>query len=287
VSTSGAAAPQPGSARYFCWLYSPKASRARLACLFALEHELLLSVRAQFEHEVAHARLGWWQQELARLAQEAPQHPLTRQLLHHAKAAGSAPPELQALLDAARWDLAATAAASRAELAPRFTQWGESLFRAVLEAVCAGEAPAPAFAAPAGAALAELEALEHLARDARAGRLRLPLDEIDAAGCVPASLATPPWPQGLATMLAARHRQLRASLARGCQALAPPQQARLCGVLAWCALSAAQSLRVERALPERYRARRSECLRDAFGAWRSARRASLGRLALTAEEPAR
>jgi phytoene synthase len=281
VSALGASPPRPGSARYFCWLYSPASTRERIACLFALEREVGASLRPGLEHEVAHLRLDWWQEELARLAMQRPVHPLTRALLQAAHAAGMTAPDLHGLIEAARWDLAAGTAASRAELAPHFGEWADSLFRALIATLLPGEPAAQEhLVLGGGVALAELEGLAFLARDARAGRLRLPLDELDAAGCTPASLATPPWPRGLATILADRHASLRASLAGACAALAPAQQAPLRGVLAWFALAAQQSQREVRALPRPCAAHRLDAFSAAWRAWRYARRATLGRLSL-------
>ena len=65
-----------GSARYLAWLFTPQEARARVAALFALEHEVLSPVRTTVEHDIVHARLGWWQDELQALAGGRPRHPL-------------------------------------------------------------------------------------------------------------------------------------------------------------------------------------------------------------------
>ena len=93
------------------------AGRARpaLEALASLDRELTRAVHASAEHSVAHARLGWWREEVGRLCAGQPLHPLTRQL--HTQA-GDAPDwaRLAARLSAADLELAGVVPASLDEL---------------------------------------------------------------------------------------------------------------------------------------------------------------------------
>src|SRR5439155_1410878 len=100
-----------------------------------------------------------------------------------------------------------------------------------------------------GRGLREIEMLGARARDARAGRLRLPLDELARAHAAPQTRAQPPWAAGLAALVRERHRQVRAALAASVAALASHEQAALRGLLVWAALACGHSRRAERALP--------------------------------------
>ena len=72
------AAP-PGSLRYFALLYTPKERRTELAALYLIESEIRTSARSA-SHDVAHTRLQWWREEIARLKGGSPQHPATQAL---------------------------------------------------------------------------------------------------------------------------------------------------------------------------------------------------------------
>src|SRR5215472_4756634 len=206
------ARPDASATRALAWLYAPEKQRPLLAALCAIEAEIGASLRPGFDSLVAPLRLDWWRAECARTAEGRPAHPLTRDLA--AAFAGRDPAPLAGLaglVDAAVWDLAAATFETRRELTGYCERWAEAFV-----------VPFTRFAAPAveraasralGAALRESELLARLARDARAGRLRLPLDELAAARVDPSRLAQPPWPEALAALVGARHQALRAALA--------------------------------------------------------------------------
>ncbi len=70
--------PEPGSVRYFVLLYAPRASRRSLTRLLALADEIGAGVARGLDHELAHARLAWWQHEAGQYALGRAQHPLLR-----------------------------------------------------------------------------------------------------------------------------------------------------------------------------------------------------------------
>jgi phytoene/squalene synthetase len=176
------------------------------------------------------------------------------------------------------WDLAAATFETRRELTGYCERWAEAI-----------AVPLVRFAAPEvdgaagralGAAMRESELLAHLARDARAGRLRLPLDELAAAQLDPACLARPPWPAALAALVGARHQALRTELAAAVARLPRSAQPALRPLLVWAALASAASRRAERRLPGAHSEREDHGLLDGWRAWRAARQASGGRFGL-------
>ena len=268
--------PDSGSARALARVYSPAAQRPPLAALCAIEREIRASLRGGIDHQVAHARLAWWRDECARCTQGSPAHPLTRELRH------SLPPTalpalagLVGLVDTAVWDLAAATFGTRRELEGYCERWSTAMCAPL--AGCAHPPIEAAAAIALGRDLHELELLLAIATDARAGRLRLPLDELAAAGVAPEVLARPPWDDALAGLLRARHRTLRAALAAGVQALSPAGRSGLRGLLVWAAIITAHSVRAERSLPRGTSAPAAQPVRDAWRAWRAARRADAGR----------
>jgi 15-cis-phytoene synthase len=269
--------PELPPTRALVWLYTPVAQREAFAALCGIEAEIAASLQAGLDHEVAHARLAWWGEECARTTLGSPTHPLTRSLV--AGLAASDLPGLAGLsgfVATARWDLAAASFETRAHLSAYCGRWADAMITPLMRF-----AGAPAAGARFGAALREIELLSRLADDARLGRLRVTLADLAAAPATAAQLARPPWPQGLARLLATRHRQLRAELAAGVAQVPRPAQAAVSGLMVWAQLATVQSQRGERALPQALKPRDHHRPLDAWRAWRAARRAASGRFALS------
>jgi 15-cis-phytoene synthase len=267
------ARPESPATRALAWLYCGAQQRPLFAGLCAIEREVNASLRPGLEHHVAHARLSWWREECVRCAQGEPVHPLTRELAD-LPGGRAALPTLAGLPAIAIWDLARATFETRAELREYCARWSESL----LEPLVAHADPAlgPAAARAIGCALHELELLIGLAADARAGRLRLPLDELATIDTDPGELARAQWPAPLATFVAGRHQELRARLTTCIDPLTPAAQSRLRGVIVWAALLVQRSLRAESLLPHAARQRDAR-FSDGWHAWRAARSAQAGR----------
>src|SRR5207248_2356160 len=152
--------PEAPAARALAWLYSPRALREPLATLFALEREIGESLRPGLDHQLAHARLAWWREECERTAQARPSHPLTRELEGYCE------------------------------------RWSAAMIEPAVQLAAPAAAAEPARAL--GRSLCEIELLLSLASDARLGRLRLSLDELECAPATAEELARPPWPAALA-----------------------------------------------------------------------------------------
>jgi len=274
-----AARPEPGATRALAWLYAPETQRPLLAALSAIEDEIGASLEPGLDHRVAHVRLEWWRAECARAAQGQPSHPLTRALADAFAGRDPAPlAGLTGLVDTAVWDLAAATPETRRELCGYCERWAEAIV-----------VPLARFAAPEvdraasralGAALREGELLGRLARDARAGRLRLPLDELAAAQVDPSALANPPWPAALAVLVTSRHSALRGELAAAVARLPREAQPALRALLVWAALTSVALRRAERRLPRAHSGGDDHGVLDGWRAWRAARQAAGGRFGL-------
>ncbi|HEY6484424.1 MAG TPA: squalene/phytoene synthase family protein [Steroidobacteraceae bacterium] len=263
--------------RYFAWLYAYGAQRALLAALFGIEREIRQSLRPGLDHQVAHTRLQWWREELARCAQGRPVHPLTVALLG---ITGSTQPlsGLSGFVDTCLWDLANASFESRRELIAYAQRWA-----AAIQGPVAAVEAAQAWqwnVAELGATLCELEFLDTLLPQARAGRIRVPLDELDRIGARPEELLSPPWSAAIAKLLAARHETLRAQLLAVSGSLQPTGQLPMRGLLVWSGLAWRSSRRAQQRLPLAPRNGQRGGMADAWYAWRAARGASLGRFRL-------
>jgi phytoene synthase len=228
-------------------------------------------------HEVAHTRLQWWGEECERTARGEPRHPLTRAL------AGELPPPLLACLpglaDTAVWDLARATFETRRETSAYCERWAAALIEpAALHAQRSTQVSAdakPRWRA-LGAALREIELLAHVRDEARAGRLRLPLDELERAGVVPEALTADACPPAVAALLAARHETLRRTLEAAVLDVTPALQPTVRGLLVWTQLAWRLSRQAQLALPHPLPRAAPGGLTAAWAAWRAARAAQRG-----------
>lgn len=266
--------------RYLASLYSPASERAVLDTLFGVESEIVASLRGGLDHTVAHVRLQWWREECDRLAQGKPAHPLTRTLAAAFGERTAVLAGVSGFVESALWDLAAATFETRHELSAYCERWAAAMI-----------VPAALHAAPdmqdtriwleVGSAMHELEMLAHVASEARSGRLRLPLDEIERAGAQASLLGVPPWPAALVTVMHRRHAALRARLSEAVRSIDRSAQPALRGLLAWSTLAWRGSKRAQAALPDARLPGRFDAPRDGWFAWRAARRAMVGKFSLT------
>lgn len=262
------------------WLYSRDAQRQVLAALTGIEAEVGASLAPGLEHAVAHARLAWWAEECARAASGAGEHPLTRQL--QGLFGGEQRPALAGLrgfVDTATWDLARATFETRRELDAYCERWSAAAVEP-FAAFALGRAAA-AHLQPFGRALREVELLCTLDTEARAGRVRLVLADLDAARLSAEELAQASWGPPLREFVRARHQQARGQLAQCANALAAADQPPLRALMVWAALACARSRRCAAALPRALPAGDHLAPLDGWRAWRAARRADSGRLVLS------
>jgi 15-cis-phytoene synthase len=288
--SSAASPPRPGDAphvlsasRYLAWLYSTAPQQPVLAKLCEIESEIAGSLRPGIDHHVAHARLQWWREECERCAQGRPVHPLTRELVkaYGAPPAGQPSPlaGISGFVDTAVWDLAGATFETRKELTAYCERWAAAMFGTASTQIT-NLADGASRWRTLGAAVREIELLADLAREAHAGRVRVPLDELERASVEVSSLAKPPWPASLVTLLSERHEALRATIGECLGAISRQEQANFRGLLVWAALVWRQSARAQRALPNIISPRRYHAFADGWQAWRAARRAAAGKLRL-------
>jgi phytoene/squalene synthetase len=266
-----AASPSYGDDRDWLLRFAPAAQGPALAALFAVEQQVLESLRPDLEHQVAHVRLEWWQDELVRLAQGIPRHPATRTLAAASRSRGATPADLAGLVEHVRVDLASVAFLSRGELDEHLGNWGSSVFReaALSHPDVAVATPARAAAerlcASTGRAVRELELLAEFSRHARAGRVYVPLEEPQAHA---RWLARPLDPLET-SMLRQRRAELCETLRLQARSIDPTHLPALRVPLLWMSFAAQASVP--------HRASRSP-LRRTMSAWRAALAISRGRL---------
>jgi phytoene/squalene synthetase len=177
-------------------------------------------------------------------------------------------------VDTAVWDLSCATFDTRRELTGYCERWSAAMI-APLVSLALPDAPG-AQAHALGVSLREIELLLALAADARSGRLRIPLDELERAPASPESVVRTPWSPALAELLRHRHRQLRAVLGAALEALSPAGRQALRGLIVWATMACVASARAERRLPQASTRRDHHALLDGWRAWRVARRVDAG-----------
>jgi 15-cis-phytoene synthase len=225
------------------------------------------------EAGVARIKLAWWQEELERLRNAVPVHPIGRYLaqLPHAREIGFA--ALNGALAAAAEQVAGVPIERAADLdAHANSLWGAPQLLALQLGAGAGAADASlvecAAALAAGDYLAR--AIEGYKRDAAVGRVPFAVDELQSAGIETADLAAPEPPRRLQDYLSRLRAQAAGRYARALQVLPGPQRAESRHLLVLAAIGQRQ-ITAGRAPWAQLR------LRDAFAAWRIARRAAAGK----------
>src|SRR5688500_12765691 len=192
------AAPQrrgtpPGSMRYFAVLFAGPGVRQLLHAFYAFEAELRDTIGGA-SHDIAHTRLQWWHEELTRLGDGRPRHPVTIAL---APAMAQRPADLarlRELMHAAALDLARNTYADWPELERYYGQCG-ALQKAIAGALTSPSDPDEAecrFARRLGAAVRQTEMLRDFGHDLRRGPLYLPMSALTAAGLDPQAVASRP-----------------------------------------------------------------------------------------------
>lgn len=193
----------PGSMRYYALLYAPQEKRDLLVALHLLEDELATTGRSA-HHDVAHARLKWWHDELERLVQGKPAHPATRALAAARSALGPELSKLKGLIDAAAIDLARVTFADDGELASYFDRAGGAVAEFAARWLLApGEAsPKTAQAAARlGALIRRVDALRNVRANALAGRIQLSLATLDSLNIDVGDLIRTPWSPTVKSLL--------------------------------------------------------------------------------------
>jgi phytoene synthase len=218
----------PGSLREFAVTYAPAHAQPALEALYAYEAEIADTIHAT-SHEVAHTRLAWWRDEVDRLLQGRPRHPVTQALQDLQARCGQDMRLLYEPLVAAEIDLA--------RLTLHDTQEVERYcFRATgslqtLAACASSEAGTLSdaertFARRLGIAIRRTELLRDLRGDLASGRLRLPLDALLAVGLDPQQLRADAVPPALADLLRITRDDLQHELASLDAALDRAERAR-------------------------------------------------------------
>jgi len=171
-----------GSSTYYAALFAPPAIRDGLIALAALRREILEIPHEVSESAVGEAKLGWWHEELQRLANDMPRHPITQALAPYIQAHALPVATLEDTVEAARMDLTYSAYPTLRELTVYCHRAGGGVADLARRMTGAETPAAAAFAHDLSMGLELTRMIRHLRRDLRAGRLYIPEDELHLSG---------------------------------------------------------------------------------------------------------
>jgi phytoene synthase len=265
----------PGSARYWSWLFAARESREPLLGIYALLAEWRALMDPDTETAAAQLKLAWWQEEMQRLTAGGPVHPVSRYLAALPRAGATDFAPLIGTVQAATQHLAGAPLERGGELEAHSSALrGQPL---LVAAQLAGEDTGERAAdqAKLGRSVAALAAAEYLAaaiadyrREALAGRVALPVDELLAAGIENADLTAAEPPAHLQSYLEGLRGRAAQLFADAATELPAAERAQLRHLSILAALGTKNLNRPGGALDAGVR------LRDLYLAWITARRAA-------------
>ena len=201
-----------GSLRYFSLLYTPAEVRTQLAALYLIDSEIRASARSA-NHDVAHTRLRWWREEIARLRSSTPQHPATRALA--ALADGMDFKALFDLLTAAEQDLASVSYEEEREVEAYLRRSGGSTAELAANILLpALNDKARETARTLGMAIRRTETLRDLRQDAHDGRIYFALPTLENANVDVNELNRPTLSEPLRRLVLNQAQRVRSDLDR-------------------------------------------------------------------------
>lgn len=222
------------------------------------------------ELPVAQIKFAWWNEEMSRLADGSPLHPITRYLAQFANAAVTD----WSLLARSAAAAAAHAAGAPLEHASELSAHAQALYAAPLLAASqlggvAGHSETPCVAALAPALYLAAAAADHR-RAARSGRVAFAVEELLAAGIGNEDLAADRPPPHLESYLTGVRSRARAYFLESAAALMPRERPPLRHLPVLAALGANHLADRKARGPTDFK------LADLYNAWNTARRAAAG-----------
>ena len=175
------AAPE-GSSGYYALLFAPAAARDGLAALAAYRAEVLEIPHEVSDPGVGAVKLNWWQEEIERLGQGEPRHPITQALLPAVHTHDLPLTGLGEVIEAARMDLEYGHYPTLRELTLYCHRAGGAVADLAWRLSGASGSDAAPFAHDLSMGLELTRMIRHLRRDLRAGRVYIPEDELQMAG---------------------------------------------------------------------------------------------------------
>ncbi|MRH77447.1 squalene synthase HpnD [Spiribacter sp. C176] len=264
------AAPE-GSSLHYALLFAPQDQRQGLAALAALRAEILEVPREVSDAGIGAVKLTWWQEELQRLAEGNPRHPVTQALAPSIDQHALPLDGLNELIEAARMDLEYGSYPTLRELTLYCHRAGGSIAELTWRMGGSTGTEAAAFAHDLSIGLELTRMLRHLRRDLIAGRCYIPADELSIRGVTTEQILSEPEAEVTQSVLAQQARRARQFLDSAITQLQPQERQPLRYGLILAVLYRELLLRIEQdGIPVLSRQHHLTPLRKLWMAWKTA-----------------
>jgi 15-cis-phytoene synthase len=210
-----------GSSFYYAFRFLPPERRAGITALYAFCREVDDVVDEVSDPNVARQKLMFWRQELARLRDGAPNHPVGRALAPVVSRYQLSIGELETVVDGMQWDLERT----------RYANWDDLNEYCHRVAGVVGTMSAAIFgfvnpktrdyAHELGMAFQLTNIIRDVGEDARRGRIYIPQTELSAFGVAPSALLRGEDSSQFQSLMKSLMVRARASYAKAFAALPP------------------------------------------------------------------
>lgn len=229
----------PGSALYYALLQLPLSKRDAAYAAHAFCQEVADIHAAVHDPGVAHAKLDWWRQELARLFAGTPAHPVTRALASVVKNTDIPRAAFEAVLHGAEMDLAQMRYLDFAGLSHYCDAAGGAPAELVSRIYGFNNPQTPALARTLGHAISLGRRVTDAGLDARAGYVYFPIDELQRFGVTAADLQNGKYSPAFVELMKFQHARARQAITEAAAAIPKQDRRKQKPLLALAALQLA------------------------------------------------
>ncbi|VVD66645.1 squalene/phytoene synthase family protein [Pandoraea anhela] len=229
----------PGSALYYALLQLPPSKRDDAYAVHAFCQEIGDIHSAVHDPGVAHAKLDWWRQELARLFSSHPAHPVTRALIPVVKRLNLSREAFEAVLHGAEMDLSQMRYLDFAGLTHYCDAAGGAPAELASHVYGFDDPQTPARARTLGHAITLGRRVSDAGVDARAGYVYFPIDELQRFGVTAADLQNGKYSPAFVELMKFQHARARQAIADAAAAIPKHDRRRQRPLLALAALQLA------------------------------------------------
>lgn len=263
----------PGSAVYYAVRFAPADQHDALLALHTVHAEITEVPDEVSDAAVGEFKLNWWREEIARLVAGEPRHPATQALAPAVTAFDLDTQDLGEMVEGASMDLTYGSYPSFRELSVYCHRTGGALARLLVSIAGADTASAARFAHDLGVARTLQRRLLSVRRDAQAGRVYIPEDDLSHNGVARNELMGTQTTEAMQSLFRAQADRIHGFMDQADSHLADDERAALRSGIILAALDRAQLRELAReAFPLLERRVELTPLRRFWIAWRTARR---------------
>jgi phytoene synthase len=195
-------AAQSGSSFYYSFMFLPPPRRRAIIALYAFCREVDDVVDEVTDPGVAHAKLAWWRQEIARVYTGAPQHPVACALQSVVREFKLPQAHLQTIIDGMEMDLSQNRYLDFVALELYCHRVAGVVGLLSAEIFGYADPGTLTYARELGIALQLTNVIRDVGEDARRGRIYLPQDEMHRFGVTSAALLRSEYSESFRALMA-------------------------------------------------------------------------------------